>query len=57
MGPPFRLSPTILSEVSLIERLIGQVEGIDVPKPEPHLRKANQVRTVQSTLAIEGNSG
>ena len=56
MNPPFSITPTILSKVGLIERLIGRVEGLDHPKPQPHLRKSNRVRTVQGSLAIEGNT-
>ena len=56
MIPPFSITPTILSKVGLIERLIGRVEGLDHPKPQPHLRKSNRVRTVQGSLAIEGNT-
>lgn len=42
--------------VSRIERLIGRIEGFEQPKPQPHLRKSNRVRTIQGSLAIEGNT-
>lgn len=56
MKPPFSITPEILRTVGEIERLIGRIEGIEQPKPQPHLRKANRVRTIQGSLAIEGNT-
>ncbi len=56
MSPPFSITSKILRWVSQIERLIGRIEGLDQPKPQPHLRKNNRVRTVQGSLAIEGNT-
>ena len=56
MHPPFSITPKILDEISRIERLIGRIESFDQPKPQPYLRKSNRVRTVQGSLAIEGNT-
>lgn len=56
MKPPFSITPEILRTVGEIERLIGRIEGIEQPKPQPHLRKANRARTIQGSLAIEGNT-
>jgi Fic family protein len=56
MNPPFSITPEILELVSRIERLIGRIEGLEHPKPQPHLRKSNRVRTIQGSLAIEGNT-
>lgn len=56
MKPPFSITPEILRFVGEIERLIGRIEGFEQPKPQPHLRKANRVRTIQGSLAIEGNT-
>ncbi len=56
MKPPFSITPEILVSVSRIERLIGRIEGLEQPKPQPHLRKSNRVRTIQGSLAIEGNT-
>lgn len=56
MIPPFSITPEILRFVGEIERLIGRIEGFEKPKPQPHLRKANRVRTIQGSLAIEGNT-
>lgn len=56
MNPPFTVTPTALQSLSQIERSIGRVEGLNQPKPQPHLRKSSRVRTVQGSLAIEGNT-
>lgn len=56
MIPPFEITPQMLHEISQIERLIGRIESISAPKPQPHLRKSNRVRTVQGSLSIEGNT-
>lgn len=56
MNPPFSITPKILGDIGRIERLIGRVEGLHQPKPQPYLRKSNRVRTVQGSLAIEGNT-
>ena len=56
MVPPFSITPLVLDAIASIERLIGRIEGLHQPKPQPHLRKSNRVRTVQGSLAIEGNT-
>lgn len=39
-----------------IARSLGRLEGLHVVKPAPKLRKSNRVRTIQASLAIEGNN-
>jgi Fic family protein len=56
MEPPYTLSPKMLNLCSEINRLLGQYDGVHLSKPEPKLRKANRVRTIQASLAIEGNT-
>lgn len=56
MKPPFTITPSIIKEVSQIERLVGKLEGLQDTKPQPYLRKSNRVRTIQGSLAIEGNT-
>lgn len=56
MKPPFQITPIILKNISSIERLIGRFESFDQPRPQPYLRKSNRIRTVQGSLAIEGNT-
>lgn len=38
-----------------VSRLLGQYEGIKLPKPQPMLVRRNRIRTIQSSLEIEGN--
>lgn len=56
MKPPFQITDRILARVAKIERLIGRVESLDGPRPQPHLRKSSRIRTVQGSLSIEGNT-
>ena len=37
-------------------RILGQYEGLQISKPEPKLRRTNRIRTIQASLAIEGNT-
>jgi Fic family protein len=39
-----------------IAELIGVLEGIKLLKPSPTLRRSNRIRTIHSSLSIEGNS-
>ncbi len=39
-----------------IAEIIGMIEGIKLQAPNPMLRKNNRIRTIQSSLFIEGNS-
>jgi Fic family protein len=54
--PPFTLTPRILNLCSEITRSLGQYEGFHLSRPEPKLRKSNRIRTIQASLAIEGNT-
>lgn len=56
MRPPFQLTPKILTLVSEISLLLGRYEGIHAPAPQPKLRRQNRIKTIQSSLAIEGNT-
>jgi Fic family protein len=56
MNPPFQITGHILEEISKIERLLGRLESLEHPRPQPQLRKSNRVRTVQGSLSIEGNT-
>lgn len=56
MNPPFQITGEILAEISKIERLLGRLESLEHPRPQPQLRKSNRVRTVHGSLSIEGNT-
>src|SRR5260221_6824062 len=54
--PPFELTPRALASLASIMRLVGRFEGLLSPKPQPRLRRQNQVRTIVGSLGIEGNT-
>ena len=56
MSVPFQITGNILKLILNIERLIGRIESLDHPKPQPQLRKSSRVRTLHGSLVIEGNS-
>ncbi|MCM2279602.1 MAG: Fic family protein [Oligoflexia bacterium] len=56
MRPPFTLTPGILNTVAEISLLLGRYEGLNAPKPQPQLRRQNTIKTIQGSLAIEGNT-
>ena len=54
--PPFTVTPKAMVASADIMRLVGRYEGLTSPRPEPKLRRQNQIRTILSSLAIEGNT-
>lgn len=56
MRPPYSITPKMLYLCTEISRLIGQCEGLDLLKPQPKLRKSSRIKTIQGSLAIEGNT-
>lgn len=50
------MTTTMLYLCTEISRLVGQCEGLDLLKPQAKLRKSNRIRTIQGSLAIEGNT-
>jgi Fic family protein len=54
--PPFSVTPRILALCTGIARILGTYEGLKISRPQPRLRKSNRVRTIQGSLAIEGNT-
>jgi Fic family protein len=54
--PPFRITTTVVSRLEEISRLVGRFEGLSAPPPQPQLRRENRIRTVQGSVAIEGNT-
>jgi Fic family protein len=53
---PFNITPSMLSACLEISRILGKYEGLLSPKPQPQLRRANRIKTIQGSLAIEGNT-
>jgi cell filamentation protein, protein adenylyltransferase len=56
MKPPYRISTEILKLVASINQKIGEANAYQVIKPSPKLRKQNRIKTIHSTLKIEGNT-
>jgi len=56
MKPPYDISPTILELISEISVKLGEVKANFLSKPNPQLRKQNKIRTIHSSLSIEGNT-
>lgn len=54
--PPYKITPEILKTVSEISEVLGELKSLRVSRPNPLLRKQNSIRTIQGSLAIEGNS-
>lgn len=54
--PPFTITPKILDLVSLISESVGKLEVLAPTAISPQLRKANKIKTITGTLAIEGNT-
>ncbi len=56
MRPPYEINATILKLISSISEKIGEVKANYIVKPTPQLRKQNKIKTIHSSLQIEGNS-
>jgi Fic family protein len=56
MKPPYEITFEILNLVSLISEKIGEVNARFLIKSNPVLRKQNKIKTIHSSLSIEGNT-
>ncbi len=56
MKPPYKITNKILNLIAIISERIGEVNSAHLHKPPTELRKKNRVRTIQSSLEIEGNT-
>lgn len=54
--PPFQVSNKILTLLQDIAYELGILSGAKLSLPAVKLRKSNQIKTIHSSLAIEGNS-
>jgi len=54
--PPYEITGSILSLYGKINDRLGQCKGLMLVRPEAHLRRDNRIKTIQSSLAIEGNT-
>lgn len=56
MKPPYVITDKILSLVASISEKIGEINATHLYKPATELRKKNRIKTIQSSLEIEGNT-
>ena len=56
MKPPYQITTKILEQIASIAEKIGEINAAYLYKPPTELRKKNRIKTIQSSLEIEGNS-
>ncbi len=56
MKPPYEITNKILNLIASISERIGEVNAAHLNKPPTKLRKRNRIKTIQSSLEIEGNT-
>lgn len=56
MKPPYKVTSSILKLISEVSQKIGEVNASFLIKQSPELRKRNRIRTIQASLAVEGNT-
>lgn len=53
---PFRISSELTNTIAAIAEIIGQMDGINLKRPNPRLRRKNRIESIHASLSIEGNS-
>jgi len=56
MKPPYEITNRILELIASISELLGEIKAARLNKPPTELRKRNRIKTIQSSLEIEGNT-
>lgn len=56
MKPPYTITGKILKLIASISEKIGAVNATHLNKPPTSLRKKNRIKTIHSSLEIEGNT-
>ncbi len=56
MKPKYEITPEILRLLAEISHKLGLIEGAELSKPPVRLRRENRIKTISSTLQIEGNT-
>jgi len=56
MNPPYEITSLILKLITSISEKIGEVNANLLNKPSTKLRKQNRIKTIHSSLKIEGNT-
>ncbi|SFD17544.1 Fic family protein [Chitinophaga sp. CF118] len=56
MNPPYQITNRILQLIVSISEKIGEINATHLQKAPATLRKTNRIKTIQSSLEIEGNT-
>ncbi len=56
MKPPYEITSKILRLTTSISEKLGEVKTYYLDKTQPELRKQNKIKTIHSSLKIEGNT-
>jgi Fic family protein len=56
MKPPYEITTEILRKITSISEKIGEIKASYLDKQNPQLRKQNKIKTIHSSLKIEGNT-
>ncbi|SEM00159.1 Fic family protein [Olivibacter domesticus] len=56
MKPPYDITPKILKLISSVSEKLGEVNANYLSRQSPQLRKQNRIKTIHSSLQIEGNT-
>jgi len=56
MSPPYEITSQILKRISSVSEKIGEVNANYLSRQSPQLRKQNRIKTIHSSLQIEGNT-
>jgi len=56
MKPPYEVNSNVLKLIASISEKIGEINANLLNKPSPQLRKQNKIKTIHSSLKIEGNT-
>ena len=56
MKPPYHLTQKILQLITSVSEKLGEVNANYLSRQSPQLRKSNRIKTIHSSLSIEGNT-
>jgi Fic family protein len=56
MKPPYTITPLIIKQIASVSEKVGEIKANYLNKPSPQLRKQNKIKTIHSSLKIEGNT-
>jgi len=56
MKPPYEITANMVNQIASISEKIGEIKAAKLIKPPAELRKLNRIKTIQSSLEIEGNT-